>query len=42
MPERNEPDLMDVPQEIRDELEVVFVGMMEDVLEQVLEKPADS
>ena len=41
MPERNEPDLVDVPREIRDELEIVFVSRMDEVLDKILEKPAE-
>ena len=41
LPERNESDLQEVPAEIREELEFVFVGRMDEVLEKVLELPAD-
>jgi ATP-dependent Lon protease len=39
LPERNEPDLQEVPTEIRDELEFVCVGRMDEVLESALERP---
>jgi ATP-dependent Lon protease len=42
MPERNEPDLIDVPKEIRDELDIVFVGRMQEVLGEVLEEGAQA
>jgi ATP-dependent Lon protease len=37
MPERNKPDLEEVPKEIKDELEFVFVQRMDQVLENGLE-----
>jgi ATP-dependent Lon protease len=37
MPERNEPDLQEVPTEIREELSFVFVSHMDQVLPQALE-----
>jgi ATP-dependent Lon protease len=37
LPERNGPDLIEVPKEIRDELELIQVKSMEDALPQVLE-----
>jgi len=37
MPERNEADLQEVPTEIREELDFVFVNHMNQVLEQALE-----
>ena len=39
MPERNKPDLEEVPQEIRDTLEFIPVAKMEDVLQYALETP---
>ncbi len=39
MPQRNEPDLQEVPAEIREDLEFVFVSHMDQVLDQVLEQP---
>jgi ATP-dependent Lon protease len=38
MPERNEPDLQEVPTEIREELSFVFVSHMDQVLPQALEQ----
>src|SRR5262245_10896860 len=38
LPERNKPDLEEIPQEVRDELEFVFVSHLEDVLKAALEK----
>ncbi len=38
LPERNKPDLEEVPQEIRDTLEFVFVSKMDEVLVSVLEE----
>ena len=37
MPERTKADLEEVPKEIKDELEFVFVQRMEQVLEHALE-----
>jgi ATP-dependent Lon protease len=37
LPERNRPDLEEVPKEVVDELQFVFVGRMEQVLEAALE-----
>ncbi len=47
VPERNKPDLDEVPAEVKDELEFVFVSKMDQVLEAALEempkpKPADA
>lgn len=39
LPERNKPDLEEVPQEIRDTLEFIPVSRMEDVLQYALETP---
>jgi len=39
LPERNKPDLEEVPQEIRDTLEFIPVAKMEDVLQYALETP---
>jgi ATP-dependent Lon protease len=39
LPERNEPDLQEVPAEIREELEFCFVGRMDEILEKVLVTP---
>ena len=39
LPERNKPDLEEVPQEIRDTLEFIPVSRMEEVLEYALETP---
>jgi ATP-dependent Lon protease len=46
VPERNKPDLDEVPAEVKSDLEIVFVSKMEQVLEAALEeklvaKPAD-
>ena len=38
LPERNRPDLEEVPQEIRDTLEFIFVSKMDDVLVAALEE----
>jgi ATP-dependent Lon protease len=38
IPDRNKADLEEVPQEVRDELEFVFVSHLEDVLKAALEK----
>jgi ATP-dependent Lon protease len=38
LPERNKPDLEEVPQEIRDTLDFVFVSKMDDVLVAALEE----
>jgi ATP-dependent Lon protease len=37
LPERNKADLEEVPREIRDELEFVFVNKLDEVLEAALE-----
>ena len=37
MPERNKPDLEEVPQEVRDTLEFICVSKMDEVLEAALE-----
>src|SRR6187431_1583189 len=42
LPERNKPDLDEIPAEIRDSLEFVFVGKMDQVLEAALENPPGS
>lgn len=43
LPHRNEKDVVDVPEEIRDEMEIVYAKTVEDVLTAALEsKPADS
>jgi ATP-dependent Lon protease len=39
MPERNRPDLEEVPQEIRDTLEFICVSKMDEVLEAAFEAP---
>ncbi len=39
LPERNKPDLEEVPQEIRDAMEFIPVSKMEDVLQYALETP---
>ena len=39
MPERNKPDLEEVPQEIRDTLEFITVSKMDEVLAAALESP---
>jgi ATP-dependent Lon protease len=39
LPERNKADVEEVPREVRDELEFVFVHRLDDVLEAALEKP---
>jgi ATP-dependent Lon protease len=38
LPERNEKDVVDVPQEIRDEMEIVYVRSVDGVLKAVLEE----
>ena len=38
MPERNKADLEEVPKEVRDELEFVFVHKLDEVLEAALER----
>ncbi|MBI2893460.1 MAG: endopeptidase La [Deltaproteobacteria bacterium] len=42
LPERNKPDLDEIPAEIRDSLDFVFVGKMDQVLEAALENPPGS
>jgi len=39
LPERNRSDIVEIPQEIRDTLEIVFVSKMDEVLEAALETP---
>jgi ATP-dependent Lon protease len=39
LPRRNEKDLVDVPEEVRDQLELRLVDTIESVLEQALEDP---
>jgi ATP-dependent Lon protease len=39
LPRRNEKDLVDVPDEVRDQLELRLVDTIEAVLEQALEDP---
>jgi ATP-dependent Lon protease len=39
MPERNEPDLVEIPKEVRDELEIVFVSHMAGLTNHALERP---
>jgi len=39
LPERNKPDLEEVPQEIRDTLEFITVGHMDELLQHALEAP---
>ena len=39
LPERNEKDVVDVPEEIRGQMEIIYVKTVEDVLEAVLEHP---
>jgi ATP-dependent Lon protease len=39
LPERNEKDVIDVPEEIRDEMEIVYVRSVDGVLAAVLETP---
>jgi ATP-dependent Lon protease len=38
VPERNKADLDEVPKEVRDELEFVFMTKLDDVLSAALEK----
>ena len=43
LPHRNEKDVVDVPEEIRDEMEIVYAKTVEDVLAAVLQsEPAES
>lgn len=42
LPQRNEPDLEDVPEEVRHQLQFVPVGAAEDVLATALVPPSDS
>ena len=42
MPERNRKDVDDIPEEVRNELEIFFVKRMEDALELVLEESSAS
>ena len=37
LPERNRKDLPDIPDQVRESLEIVFVDQMEDVLREALE-----
>jgi ATP-dependent Lon protease len=39
LPERNKPDLEEIPPEVRDSLDFVFVGKMDEVLVAALENP---
>jgi ATP-dependent Lon protease len=39
LPERNEKDVVDVPEEIRSEMEIVYVRTVGEMLEAVLEEP---
>ena len=41
LPERNEKDVVDVPEEIRDEMEIVYVRTVAEVLQAVLEGPPE-
>jgi ATP-dependent Lon protease len=41
LPRRNEKDLVDVPEEVREQLELLLVDTIEEVLEQALESPTD-
>ena len=41
LPERNKKDLVDVPEEIQKEMEIVHMKRMEEVMELVLEAPTD-
>lgn len=41
MPERNRKDLMDIPEQARDELDIQFIRRMEDILPLVLENDGD-
>ena len=38
LPERNKPDLEDIPREVRDELEFVLVSRLDEVLKAALER----
>jgi ATP-dependent Lon protease len=38
LPARNEPDTEDIPEDVRKELEFVYVSRISDALEQTLEK----
>jgi ATP-dependent Lon protease len=40
-PRRNEPDLEDIPEHLRSDLEFVWAGEVEEVLEAALELPRD-
>jgi ATP-dependent Lon protease len=40
-PRRNEPDLEDIPEHLRRDLEFVWAGEVEEVLEAALERPRD-
>jgi len=42
LPKRNEKDLEDVPEAVRQEMRFVFVETMDDVLEQALEHPSEA
>jgi ATP-dependent Lon protease len=42
LPERNEKDVVDVPEEIREEMEIVYVKTVHDVLGGVLEEAPDA
>jgi ATP-dependent Lon protease len=39
LPERNEKDTLDIPDDVRDELELVFVTTLEEALEVALGDP---
>ncbi|MBW2702906.1 MAG: endopeptidase La, partial [Deltaproteobacteria bacterium] len=39
LPARNEKDLMDIPEEVREKLEIIFVDNIDKVLELALRKP---
>jgi ATP-dependent Lon protease len=41
LPERNKKDLIDVPDEIQKEMDIVHMKRMDEVMELVLEQPAD-
>ena len=40
LPRRNEKDLVEVPEEVREQLDLRLVETIEGVLEQALERPA--
>ena len=41
LPRRNEHDLDDIPAELRNEMEIIFVDTVDDVLRQVLQSDGD-